>query len=106
MKASRPASRLSTSWPLCWSGTRHLSWTCGTGMPDRKPDAPKAPPIEYRLGALRWPVMRRLGVHPSGEERLRGLGAGLDFSDAGEYVTGCDSLRVELCVIIRFGPAI
>jgi len=72
-------------------------------MPDRKPDAPKAPPIEYRLGALRWPVMRRLGVHPSGEERSRGLGAGLEYADAREYVPGDDPRQIDWSLSARSG---
>ena len=72
-------------------------------MPDRKPDAPKAPPVEYRLGALRWPVMRRLGVHPSGEERSRGLGAGLEYADAREYVPGDDPRQIDWSLSARSG---
>jgi uncharacterized protein (DUF58 family) len=59
--------------------------------------------IEDRLGGLRWPVARPLGVHPSGEERSRGLGPGLEYADAREYVPGDDPRQIDWNLSARSG---
>jgi uncharacterized protein (DUF58 family) len=59
--------------------------------------------IEDRLGGLRWPVVRPLGVHPSGEERSRGLGAGLEYADSREYVPGDDPRQIDWNLSARSG---
>jgi len=67
------------------------------------PERPRSIPIEDRLGRLRWPVAGRLGVHPSGEERSRGLGAGLEYADAREYVPGDDPRQIDWNLSARSG---
>ena len=53
------------------------------------------PPIEERLGRLRWPVRGRLGRHASGDERSRQLGPGLEFAGTREYVPGDDPRLID-----------
>jgi uncharacterized protein (DUF58 family) len=64
---------------------------------------PRRVRIEDRLGGLRWPVSGRLGVHPSGEERSRGLGAGLEYADSREYVPGDDPRQIDWNLSARSG---
>jgi uncharacterized protein (DUF58 family) len=48
-------------------------------------------------------VLRPLGVHPSGEERSRGLGAGLEYADSREYVPGDDPRQIDWNLSARSG---
>jgi len=64
---------------------------------------PRSVRIEDRLGGLRWPVAKPLGVHPSGEERSRGLGAGLEYADSREYVPGDDPRQIDWNLSARSG---
>ncbi len=44
---------------------------------------------------MRWPVARRLGVHPWGDERSRLRGPGVEYSDVREYQHGEDARLIE-----------
>ena len=67
-----------------------------------EPPGPRLP-IEQRLGPLRWPVIGRLGIHPSGEERSRGRGVGLEYADVREYVPGDDPRMMDWNLTARSG---
>jgi uncharacterized protein (DUF58 family) len=47
------------------------------------------------LRRVRWPVARRLGVHPWGDERSRLRGPGIEYSDVREYQYGEDARLIE-----------
>jgi uncharacterized protein (DUF58 family) len=47
------------------------------------------------LRRVRWPVARRLGVHPWGDERSRLRGPGIEYSDVREYQHGEDARLIE-----------
>jgi len=47
------------------------------------------------LRRVRWPVARRLGVHPWGDERSRLRGPGLEYADVREYQHGEDARLIE-----------
>ena len=69
-----------------------------TGLPRRAPDpaAPAGPPrIDELMRRLRWPVVRRLAVHPAGEERSRLRGPGVEYSDVREYQAGDDPRWID-----------
>jgi len=57
--------------------------------------APRKPNIRDRLGRLHWPVLGSLGVHPAGDYRSRGRGAGLEQADVREYVAGDDPRQID-----------
>ncbi len=47
------------------------------------------------LRRVRWPVARRLGVHPWGDERSRVFGPGIEYADVREYQLGEDSRLID-----------
>lgn len=47
------------------------------------------------LRRVRWPVARRLGVHPWGDERSRLRGPGIEYADVREYQHGEDARLIE-----------
>ena len=47
------------------------------------------------LRRVRWPVARRLGVHPWGDERSRVRGPGIEYADVREYQHGEDARLIE-----------
>src|SRR3982074_2038196 len=49
----------------------------------------------------RWPVLRRLGFHPGGDERSSLRGAGLEYSDVREYQAGDDPRTIEWNITAR-----
>ncbi len=55
---------------------------------------PAGRPLEI-LRRLRWPVVRRLGVHPWGDERSRVFGPGIEYADVREYQLGEDSRLID-----------
>src|SRR5438270_6017888 len=102
MRPWRPASTPSTSSRPCWNATPLPRSTSATAMPPEE-KRPRSVRIEDRLGGLRWPVAKPLGVHPSGDERSRGLGAGLEYADSREYVPGDDPRQIDWNLSARSG---
>jgi uncharacterized protein (DUF58 family) len=49
----------------------------------------------------RWPVLRRLGFHPGGDERSSLRGAGIEYSDVREYQAGDDPRTIEWNITAR-----
>ena len=49
----------------------------------------------------RWPVLRRLGFHPGGDERSSLRGAGIEYSDVREYQAGDDPRSIEWNITAR-----
>jgi uncharacterized protein (DUF58 family) len=49
----------------------------------------------------RWPILRRLGFHPGGDERSRFRGAGIEYSDVREYQAGDDPRTIEWNITAR-----
>jgi uncharacterized protein (DUF58 family) len=59
------------------------------------PEPPGPVPIDELLRRLRWPLLRRLAVHPGGDERSRMRGAGIEYSDVREYQPGDDPRSID-----------
>jgi uncharacterized protein (DUF58 family) len=57
--------------------------------------------IDQLLRRSRWPVLRRLGFHPGGDERSSLRGAGLEYSDVREYQPGDDPRTIEWNITAR-----
>jgi uncharacterized protein (DUF58 family) len=49
----------------------------------------------------RWPVLRRLGFHPGGDEQSRMRGVGIEYSDVREYQAGDDPRTIEWNITAR-----
>ena len=49
----------------------------------------------------RWPVLRRLGFHPGGDEQSRFRGVGIEYSDVREYQAGDDPRTIEWNITAR-----
>ena len=49
----------------------------------------------------RWPVLRRLGFHPGGDERSSLRGTGIEYSDVREYQAGDDPRSIEWNITAR-----
>jgi len=49
----------------------------------------------------RWPVLRRLGFHPGGDEASRFRGVGIEYSDVREYQAGDDPRSIEWNITAR-----
>jgi len=47
------------------------------------------------LSGLRWPVSRRLGAHPWGDERSSQRGPGVEYADVREYVLGDYARQID-----------
>jgi uncharacterized protein (DUF58 family) len=59
------------------------------------PDLEGPVPVDELLRRLRWPLLRRLAVHPGGDERSRLRGAGIEYSDVREYQPGDDPRSID-----------
>jgi uncharacterized protein (DUF58 family) len=59
------------------------------------PDQPARERTRELLRRVRWPVARRLGVHPWGDERSRLRGPGIEYADVREYQHGEDARLIE-----------
>ena len=57
--------------------------------------------IDDLLRRARWPVLRRLGFHPGGDERSAFRGTGLEYSDVREYQAGDDPRTIEWNITAR-----
>jgi uncharacterized protein (DUF58 family) len=57
--------------------------------------------VDDLLRRSRWPVLRRLGFHPGGDERSSFRGTGLEFSDVREYQAGDDPRTIEWNITAR-----
>ncbi|MDQ6709986.1 MAG: DUF58 domain-containing protein [Candidatus Dormibacteraeota bacterium] len=57
--------------------------------------------VEELLRRSRWPVLRRLGIHPGGDERSRLRGPGMEYSDVREYQPGDDPRSIEWTITAR-----
>jgi uncharacterized protein (DUF58 family) len=57
--------------------------------------------VDQLLRRSRWPVLRRLGFHPGGDERSSMRGAGLEYSDVREYQAGDDPRTIEWNITAR-----
>ena len=57
--------------------------------------------VDQLLRRSRWPVLRRLGFHPGGDERSSTRGAGLEYSDVREYQAGDDPRTIEWNITAR-----
>jgi uncharacterized protein (DUF58 family) len=63
-----------------------------TGLP---PDLAGGSSVDELLRRLRWPVLRRLAVHPGGDEASRVRGAGIEYADVHEYQPGDDPRSID-----------
>ena len=57
--------------------------------------------VDQLLRRARWPVLRRLGFHPGGDERSALRGSGLEYSDVREYQAGDDPRTIEWNITAR-----
>jgi uncharacterized protein (DUF58 family) len=57
--------------------------------------------VDQLLRRSRWPVLRRLGFHPGGDERSALRGSGLEYSDVREYQAGDDPRSIEWNITAR-----
>jgi uncharacterized protein (DUF58 family) len=57
--------------------------------------------VDQLLRRSRWPVLRRLGFHPGGDERSALRGSGLEYSDVREYQAGDDPRTIEWNITAR-----
>ncbi|HET9849584.1 MAG TPA: DUF58 domain-containing protein [Candidatus Dormibacteraeota bacterium] len=57
--------------------------------------------VQELMRRARWPVLRRLGFHPGGDERSNFRGAGLEYSDVREYQAGDDPRTIEWNITAR-----
>jgi uncharacterized protein (DUF58 family) len=57
--------------------------------------------VDDLLRRSRWPVLRRLGFRPGGDERSSLRGAGLEYSDVREYQAGDDPRNIEWNITAR-----
>ena len=81
------------------SVSRRPASTSETGLP---PDAVTGGvAVDQLLRRSRWPVLRRLGFHPGGDERSSLRGAGLEYSDVREYQAGDDPRTIEWNITAR-----
>src|SRR5467141_57342 len=99
MKASRPGSPPRRSSSACWTGSHRRESTLEIGLP---PDVVSGGiAVDQLLRRSRWPVLRRLGFHPGGDERSSLRGAGLEYSDVREYQAGDDPRTIEWNITAR-----
>src|SRR5437899_4286238 len=99
MKGSRPGSPPRRSSSACWTSSRRRESTLEIGLP---PDVVSGGiAIDQLLRRSRWPVLRRLGFHPGGDERSSLRGAGLEYSDVREYQAGDDPRTIEWNITAR-----
>src|ERR1700737_2347874 len=99
MKGSPPVSMPRRSSSVCSTGSRRRASTWGIGLP---PSAPTGTvPVDELMRRSRWPVLRRLGFHPGGDESSRFRGTGLEYSDVREYQAGDDPRTIEWNITAR-----
>ena len=65
------------------------------------PDIASGIAVDDLLRRARWPVLRRLGFHPGGDERSSFRGTGLEYSDVREYQAGDDPRNIEWNITAR-----
>jgi uncharacterized protein (DUF58 family) len=65
------------------------------------PDIASGIAVDELLRRARWPVLRRLGFHPGGDERSSFRGTGLEYSDVREYQAGDDPRTIEWNITAR-----
>ena len=65
------------------------------------PDIAGGIAVDDLLRRARWPVLRRLGFHPGGDERSSFRGTGLEYSDVREYQAGDDPRTIEWNITAR-----
>src|SRR6266550_6547654 len=99
MRGLRPGSRRKRSSSACSSAFRRHGSILGIGLP---PDTVAGSlRVDEFLRRSRWPVLRRLGFHPGGDERSSLRGAGIEYSDVREYQAGDDPRTIEWNVTAR-----
>src|ERR1700737_1412291 len=99
MKGSPPVSMPRRSSSVCSTGSRHRGSISETGLPPDVVTGGVA--VDQLLRRSRWPVLRRLGFHPGGDERSSLRGAGLEYSDVREYQAGDDPRTIEWNITAR-----
>jgi uncharacterized protein (DUF58 family) len=57
--------------------------------------------VDEVMRRSRWPVLRRLGFHPGGDEQSRFRGVGIEYSDVREYQAGDDPRTIEWNITAR-----
>jgi uncharacterized protein (DUF58 family) len=57
--------------------------------------------VDELLRRGRWPVLRRLGLHPGGDEGSRLRGVGIEYTDVREYQAGDDPRTIEWNITAR-----
>jgi uncharacterized protein (DUF58 family) len=57
--------------------------------------------VEDLMRRARWPVLRRLGFHPGGDEASRFRGTGIEYADVREYQAGDDPRTIEWNITAR-----
>ena len=65
------------------------------------PDIASGIQVDELLRRARWPILRRLGFHPGGDERSSLRGTGLEYSDVREYQAGDDPRSIEWNITAR-----
>src|SRR5713226_6000891 len=83
----------------CSSGSPRRGSTSEIGLPPDLITGGVA--IDQLLRRSRWPVLRRLGFHPGGDERSSFRGTGLEYSDVREYQAGDDPRTIEWNITAR-----
>src|SRR5919199_517791 len=81
------------------NASRRRASISGIGLPPNV--ATGSVPVEELLRRARWPVLRRLGFHPGGDERSRFRGAGIEYTDVREYQAGDDPRTIEWNITAR-----
>src|ERR1700674_5829727 len=99
MKGSPPVSMPRRSSSVCSTDSRHRGSISETGLPPDVVTGGVA--VDQLLRRSRWPVLRRLGFHPGGDERSSLRGAGLEYSDVREYQAGDDPRTIEWNITAR-----
>jgi uncharacterized protein (DUF58 family) len=57
--------------------------------------------VDDLMRRARWPVLRRLGFHPGGDEHSNFRGAGIEYTDIREYQAGDDPRTIEWNITAR-----
>jgi uncharacterized protein (DUF58 family) len=57
--------------------------------------------VDDLMRRARWPVLRRLGFHPGGDEASRFRGTGIEYADVREYQAGDDPRTIEWNITAR-----
>ena len=59
------------------------------------PEGASTRSIDDLIRRLRWPVLRRLAVHPGGDERSAVRGPGIEYNEVREYQPGDDPRLID-----------